>query len=413
MKNTNTNSVFIFFVILVTVGIAAAIWWGVSDMFAILTHNDWLASLVALIVVLALSTYGVARLRADDVRTAGLTMAMAFGGMILVALMFIATSFYKSSGDISSVGESLAWAIPLAFALPVLIGDSFFIIESLDRWWLTDKKPTLVGAQGRFVDYAYKFQYNIGIIAALAASAVGTYSVMYTVTQSFWHSILYVLSVEAGIYLFSSWTHRTRDRKVFWVSFALTQAMFFLAIIFQFGNAGQNIVGMGVDTNILEQLGTIAISWALIPPLLIGGAFGGLFLYNQTKKPELFLPVKSVTRDDGDRGREEHYVKPERIEREPQPAPQIRVERPQRPQMTAHSGQGKSSHGKQDFAEKGGLPEGLVARLKSIGYSGNEIRKMTLEQARSNASKPKEQLPQPSHNPNSNGVEPKETPENF
>lgn len=406
MKNTNTNSIFIMIALLVAGAIGFAIWWGVSDMFAILTHNDWLASLVALIVVLALATYATARLRADDVRTAGLTLFMAIGGVALVTIMFVATSIYNASGsNIANVGEAFAWSIPLAFALPVLIGNSFFIIESLDRWWLTDKKPSLTGAQGKFVDYAYRAEYNIGIIAALVASAVGTYSVMFTVTKSFWHALIYVLTVEAGIYIFSSLTHRTRDRQVFWASFLLAQAMFFLAILFQFGNAGQNINGMIGEGNLLEQLGNIAINFYLIPPLLVGVAFGGLFIYNQTKKPDLFISVKNDTSEQNKRSNEGYEVLREKDSGNA--TPEIRVERVPPKQVPAQSGQGGgSSHGKRNFAEPGGLPQPLVARLKSIGYSGNEIRKMTLPEARAAASKPK--TPQ-----SQNGAKPESQEQNF
>lgn len=357
MKNIKSGGIFIAAYILLILSALVGIWWGVSSIFSALTGDELRSDANATLFVVAVIWLICAILRADDERTSVLSRVMCGIFIAIGALMFVAYATYQSVGEeLSKMNEALAWAIPFTWTLPVLIGAIFFVLESLDRYWGQDKKPLVGASQSRVVNMLYGGLYNIGIIAALIASAFGTYEVMYAVTGSFWHAMIYVGTVEVAIYVFASLTHRTQDQEVFWYSFALTIFAFAVAMMFQ-GVSAVNMLYGALDTDNTAQL--FAKNFVLLPPILMGAIAGGLYLFNQRKK---HVPFK--TSEQTESPRPSQFNSPSRQ-------------------------QSGSSHNKRDFAEPGGLPEELVAHLKRIGYSGNEIRQMTLVQAREYAKKPK------------------------
>lgn len=373
MKHTNTSGLFLALAGLVALAVAFVAWWGISEMFVNLmgANTELRADLIAIVVVSALFAYILARLQADDERTATLSTILAVGSGGLVLLMFIATSLYKANGgDLSKVDETLRWAVPATWALPVLIGDTFFILRSLDRYWGTTKKSIVSGTTSKYVRIVYNGLHTFGMGAALVASAIGTYAVMHRITGDWFVSLSYLLTVEAAIFLFADWNNRTQDKSIFWVTFAVSQLGFFAATLFQLGNADQTIYGgneaaMGV-------VGRYAKEFWLVPPFVVGAIFTAVYVLNQTKKPELF-PSKSE-REPG-RG-----DAPWQIERPRHEAHRPQFQRPDRGAAMMERG-GDESRGETQFAEPGGLDRDVVAGLKELGYPGGRIARMRKPEA--------------------------------
>lgn len=299
MKNLKQKgSAFTGAFILLIVAALAAIWYGVADVFYAFTGSDFRSVWAASLFVVATVWFVIANLRADDTRTSywSKTLAAVFFGFAII--MFIAKNLYESvGGDLSKVSDLVAWTIPATWALPVLIGMLFFILESLDIYWGVDKQYLPNRDESKFLNFAYTFLYGVGILAALIGSAIGTFEVAYAFTQSNWHALAYVGTIEVAIYVGTRWTHTTNDRTMFWNLFAMTLAIFGVALTFQVIDS--LLKASGTAAQLEEQFGYLARQFVFLPPIIVGAAFLYLYQFNQRKTPE---PFKVVAKDQKQQG---------------------------------------------------------------------------------------------------------------
>lgn len=276
--------------ILLVIAALAAIWYGVADTFYSFTGSDFRSMWAASLFVVATVWFVLANLRADDRRTSELSRSLAIVFFGFAIVMFVAKNIYEQvGGDLSQVSDLIVWAIPATWALPVVVGVLFFTLESLDIYWGEDKQYIPNRDQSTFVNTAYKFLYGVGILAALIGSAIGTYEVAYAFTNSQWHALAYVGTIEVAIYVGTRWTHTTNDRTMFWYLFGMTLAIFSLALSFQILDSLLKASGTAEAMEV--QFGYLARQFVFLPPILVGAAFIYLYQFNQRKEPEPFKAV--------------------------------------------------------------------------------------------------------------------------
>lgn len=409
MKNTKTSGTFIAAFILFALAVVVGIWWAVADAFGTVTHDEFRSDAVATLYAIAIIWFALAILLSDDENTSILSKVLAglFVGTGIIVL--VAVNFYKSvGGNLDRIPELLVWAIPFTWLLPVVIGQLFFIHRSLDKFWGANKPPMVARAKGSPALLAYSILYNVGLVAALIASGLGTFEVMYAITQSAWHALLYVGTVELAIYFFAQFTHRTQDKEIFWYSFGITNFAFVVAMLFQGVNAALALNGGSFDATDTAQ--TFARNFVLLPPVIMGSIAGAMYIYNQRKTPVLFpnvahsqtmsSPTHSDMRPSYDQRDSRMGYQPShsQVSGNP-PSSGSSGHPPQRPsgreEYTPGAGksgqptyrpqpqgqpQGKQS--KHEYAEPGGLDSReTVNKLKALGYSNRAIAGMTQAEA--------------------------------
>jgi hypothetical protein len=299
MKNVKTNGLFLAAFAVLVLAALGGIWWGVSSIFVALTGDELRGDANATLFVVALFFFIIALLHADDKRTALLAQVLTGLFVTLKAIIFVANAAFESVGsNLSKTPEAVAWAIPMTWTLPVLIGLLGYVLVSLDKYFGTDKQPILGASNSGVVNMLYHGLYNVLIVSALISSAFGTYEVMYGVTKSFWHAMIYVGTVELAIYVFASFTHRTKDQEVFWYTFGLTIFAFAVANVFQVVSAVDKLSG-GINTQ--DTAAAFARNFVLLPPILMGAIAGGLYMFNQRKT---YVPFKEGSKEGKSGGQE-------------------------------------------------------------------------------------------------------------
>lgn len=407
MKNVKTGGLFMAGFIVLILSALAGIWWGISSIFASLTGDELRSDANATLFVVAILFLIVALMRADDKRTAMLARVLCGLFVALGAVMFIANAAFQSvGGDLQKTPEALAWAIPATWTLPVLIGLIFFVLTSLDIFFGTDKQPIVGASSSKLVSMLYDGLYNVGILAALVASAFGTYEVMHAITGSFWHSMIYVGTVELAIYVFASFTHRTQDQEVFWYTFGLTIFAFGVAMLFQ-GVSAFDKLSSGINTE--DTAATFAKNFVLLPPIIMGAIAGGLYLYNQRKT---HVPFKQGNRraehDDAREGRGDKPSSQGQSQHRQQAGQQGRQfqrpsgqNRPERPQGQDGSLRKSQEQSKQNVSSNAGgenknkreqherhpddyMPNEVSPDMKKgmirLGYADSQISELTVEE---------------------------------
>lgn len=412
MKNVKTNGLFLAAFAVLVLAALGGIWWGVSEIFVTLTGDELRGDANATLFVVALFFFIIALLHADDKRTALLSQVLTGLFVTLGAIIFVANAAFDSVGkNLAETPEAVAWAIPMTWTLPVLIGLLGFVLMSLDKYFGTDKQPILGASNSGVVNMLYHGLYNVLIVSALVSSAFGTYEVMYGVTHSFWHAMIYVGTVELAIYVFASFTHRTKDQEVFWYTFGLTIFAFAVANVFQIVSAIDKLSG-GINTQ--DTAAAFARNFVLLPPILMGAIAGGLYMFNQRK---VYVPFKEGNKEGKSGGQESGRSerggdnRPSRQEYDFRNNEQRREERGGDAPLRMPQGQGQGrrqqgqgggrdqsesrgsdnrpsgnksqgiQHGTERFTEPEGLEEESVAALKKLGWSGNRISKMSQAEA--------------------------------
>ncbi len=393
-KNVRTDGLLITALLVLLVAAVAAIFWGVSGTAATLMNDELRADVLGIMYVVALVYFFLNILLANDENTSILSKVMTVLFFTVGVIVVVAGQFYNSVGkQINDVPELVEPGILLVWVLPVVIGILFFTHHALDYFWGETKVATLGRQEHPKTSALNGILYYIGLVIALAASALGTYDLMFALTGSAWHALLYVGTVEIAIFYFSHYTTRTDDPEMFWYMFSATLGVFVVAFIFQAADA---VLKLNGGLNVDNTAQNFARQFVSLPPLLVGGLAGALFAVNYRKKTKLFQKQNS-----GKAQADKPAFQPSSPFRRPdRPAPQDSQrqesfsESSQSPQSQSGSrpqGQqqphGNSPHGKGDFAEPGGLDEQVVAQLKELGYSGNAIRQMNAKEAQNRVDK--------------------------
>lgn len=369
MKNINTSGTFQVISGLVLLSAIIIAWYALSlSLSMVVTDNELWVDIVAGVMVASIVRYVASMLLADDKRTFTLSGFLAGASGALVVVMFVAVNAYHTSGnDLSKVPELIAWAVPAMLAAPVIIGYCFFTHRALDRYWGENKDPMVSGSTSAFLKVLEKWLDRIGTGAALLASAIGTYALVYGATKDNWIALFYVGTIELAIFWFMQLNERTYDRTVFWSAFGIASIAFLAALLIQLGNAS-HIVNAG--ERIQEIGGAIKTYW-FIPPALFATLGIVLYIHNQTKVPELFGSNKGRIAPSPSGG----FAQPSWQNTRP-PQESRQAQNKQSPHSTAPRGDGQ-------------VPPGLRQHLLNIGYSESDIRGKPLEQLRLMARSPK------------------------
>lgn len=374
MKNINTSGTFQVISGLVLLSAIIIAWYALSlSLSMVVTDNELWVDIVAGVMVASIVRYVASMLLADDKRTFTLSGFLAGASGALVVVMFVAVNAYHTSGnDLSKVPELIAWAVPAMLAAPVIIGYCFFTHRALDRYWGENKDPMVSGSTSAFLKVLEKWLDRIGTGAALLASAIGTYALVYGATKDNWIALFYVGTIELAIFWFMQLNERTYDRTVFWSAFGIASIAFLAALLIQLGNAS-HIVNAG--ERIQEIGGAIKTYW-FIPPALFATLGIVLYIHNQTKVPELFGSNKGRIAPSPSSGFAQpswQNTRPPQAQGQqaPRQTPNQQSARP-----TAPGGDGK-------------IPPGLRQHLLNIGYSESDMRDKSLEQLRVMARSPK------------------------
>lgn len=379
MKNINTSGTFQVISGLVLLSAIIIAWYALSlSLSMVVTDNELWVDIVAGVMVASIVRYVASMLLADDKRTFTLSGFLAGASGALVVVMFVAVNAYHTSGnDLSKVPELIAWAVPAMLAAPVIIGYCFFTHRALDRYWGENKDPMVSGSTSAFLKVLEKWLDRIGTGAALLASAIGTYALVYGATKDNWIALFYVGTIELAIFWFMQLNERTYDRTVFWSAFGIASIAFLAALLIQLGNAS-HIVNAG--ERIQEIGGAIKTYW-FVPPALFATLGIVLYIHNQTKVPELFGSNKGRIAPSPSGG----FAQPAWQNTRPPQTP-----RQQDPRQQA-SRQAPNQQTTRPPAPRGDgqVPPGLRKHLLNIGYSESDINGKSLEQLRIMARSPK------------------------
>ena len=339
MKNIkNSGLLYTIFTIIGSLGLIG-IWIGVYSMFVTLTNDEVRSAVVATSYAVALLDSALFIFKADDDRTFRLSIGMSIGYLAIGIVAIVGNASYRAaSGQIDSIAEPLAWTIPFTWLIPVLNGMASFILRSCDRLWGVDKEPVVNGGTSDFVVRLNWFTGGATMFFALLGSAFGTYEVTYTITQSFYASMIYVGTVEAAIFAFAKMTDSTEDIDVFYWTFGVTILYFILAIVIQMVDAFSQLWAVDAAKNTYIQF--LSKEFVLLPPIITIGVGGALLVYNQRKTGRLMGNAKGSSFNRLNRQPQMPQM-PQR--NQPQQQPQRQPQQPPQRPYQQNDGQGRQS----------------------------------------------------------------------
>lgn len=344
MKNMKVSGAFHVVSGIVLFSVIAVAWYALSYALSLVVpDNELWVDIAAAVMVASVVRYILTMLLADDQRTFTFSGFLAGASGILIIAMFVAVTTYHANGnDLSQVPELIAWTVPSMLAIPVIIGYCFFSVRAFNRYWGEDKKPMVSGSNSGVVIFGERWLDRIGTIAALAASGIGTYALVYAATQNNWIALFYVGTIELAIYWFMQLNERTYDRTVFWSAYAVASIAFLAAFLIQLGNAS-HIINAGTR---VAEIGKIMSTYWFLPPALFATLGIVLYIHNQTKVPELF---------GSDKGR-------------------IQTGRPDARLDTFRRQTAQPNAPRSGNTQGQGIPPGLLQHLLSIGYTDNDLK---------------------------------------
>lgn len=355
----------------------------VYSVIGALTGDDVRAFVVTAVMILALVLWllwlreAVSRQNKNMIAAAtGITVL--YGALFLV---FVLTDRVTSHQDlIGRVDDRLQFFLQNTIWIPATI-------TGLAAFWLHLYGKHSFGSKYHLPIKIVVFEVAVAVFA-IWGSAWGTADAYELLTSNRLSGYGMALLVDAMILISAMWHLKANDPETNNMTYWMTVGYTILALGFQLIDGVLRVSSFETNTEIIFYAqfalpSVIVVSVALgIALYFVDSYHGGLSFGKQEKNPE-----GGKTEGGKPEFRKDEIHRPRGDFRHNRPPmsnrPNTRTEQnAQGGQMPKPQYRPEQTHGGKQFAEPGGLPEELVARLREMGWSGNRIRKMNLAEAK-------------------------------